>query len=110
VLSMTKSRAEGRPDPDNEDTAGRLAPIIGQEAHRVLSERQLQADPGLVAEGWERRFITDSRRTQEVIDLYQELGFEVHLEPVQVEQFDDDCQDCALVAFLKFVTVYTRKQ
>jgi hypothetical protein len=107
---MPESLPGKRPDPDDEDTAGRLAPIIGQEAHRVLSERQLQADPKLVAEGWERRFITDSRRTQEVIDLYRELGFEIHLEPVQVEQFDDDCQDCALVAFLKFVTVYTRKK
>ncbi len=107
---MPELQGEERPDLGQEETAGRLGPIIGQEAHRILSERQLQADPKLVAAGWERRFITDSRRTQEVIDLYQELGFDVHLEPVEVEQFDDDCQDCALVAFLKFVTVYTRKQ
>lgn len=107
---MPESQAEDRPDIDAEETAGRLGPIIGEEAHRVLTERQLEADPKLVAQGWERRFITDGRRTQEVIDLYEELGFEVHLEPVQVEQFDEGCQDCALVAFLKFVTVYTRKE
>jgi len=91
-------------------TVDELSFVVQQEAHRVLSEAQLTADPALTAAGWERRFVTDSRRTQEMIDLYTEMGYEVHLEPLKQEEFEDDCEDCSLVALLKFVTIYTRKK
>ena len=92
------------------EDVGSLSLIVQQEAHRVLSEAQLQPNPELVAAGWERRFITDGRRAQEMIVLYNELGYEVHLEPVQAEEFEDECEDCSLVALLKFCTIYTRKK
>ena len=98
------------PQQEDEDQVEELSLVVQQEAHRVLSEAQLEADPILVAAGWERRFVTDSRRTQEMIDLYTEMGYEVHLEPLKREEFDDDCEDCGLVALLKFVTIYTRKK
>ena len=84
--------------------------VVQQEAHRILSDAQLEPDPALLAEGWERRFIADGRRAKEMIDLYTELGYEVHVEPVHAEEFDDDCQDCGLIAVLKFGTIYTRKK
>ncbi len=87
-----------------------LGLIVQQEAHRVLSEAQLAPDPKLVAAGWERRFFADGRRVQEMVDLYTELGYAVHLEPIKAEAFTDDCEDCGLVALLKFVTIYTRKR
>lgn len=96
-----------RPRPGNADG---LSGIVQQEARRVLTERQFEPKPELVAQGWERRFITDGRRAQEMVDLYTELGYEVHLEPLQAEDFDDDCADCTLLALLQFSTIYTRKK
>ena len=89
---------------------GKLGFIVRQEAHRVLSEEQLSVNPDLIAQGWERRFISDGRRAKEMVDLYTELGYEVHLEPVDQQEFRDECEDCGIVALLKFVTLYTRKK
>ena len=105
--SDQSQQTEKNPQPES---TSQLGFIVEQEAHRVLSEAQLGANPDLVAKGWQRRFVTDSRRIKEVTDLYDELGFEIHAEPVQAEEFDDDCEDCGLVALLKFSTIYTRKK
>ena len=81
-----------------------------REAKRVLSEKQLQADPELVSEGWERRFVADARRAEETMELYEQLGFEVRAEPAQAEELGDDCDDCQLLLLLQFKTIYTRKR
>jgi len=61
----------------------------------------------LVAEGWTRRFVGGPPRLQEMIELYQELGYEVWLEPQAPEEFQDECADCTL-ALMLFRVVYTR--
>ncbi|OGU07863.1 MAG: hypothetical protein A2W29_07165 [Gemmatimonadetes bacterium RBG_16_66_8] len=93
-----------------EDSARTLGLMVEGEARRVLSEGQLRADPALVAEGWERRFITDAARLAEVVALYEELGFEVRAVPVQAEQVGEDCEDCQVASLLRFQTVYTRRR
>jgi len=40
--------------------------------------------------------------------LYRELGFEVCMDPVDPNELAHDCQGCALVAGLRFQTLYTR--
>jgi hypothetical protein len=102
-------------DPDEQGAAERelarsLGPLVEQEARRVLSERVLEGDPQRLAEGWERRFIADGRRAEEAIALYEALGYEVCADPVRREDVGDDCDDCQLVALLKFVTIYTRRR
>jgi hypothetical protein len=87
-----------------------LGPIVEQEARRVLSEAQLAPDPARVADGWERRFVTDGRRAEEMAELYRHLGFEVCTDPVTPEQVGDDCADCRLIMLLEFKTIYTRKK
>jgi hypothetical protein len=67
------------------------------------------ADPALVAEGWERRFVTEGRRAEEFGELYRQLGLEVRLEPVNPSHLPDDCGDCRLITLLQFRAVYTRK-
>lgn len=96
-------------DSKHEET-NKLSFIVQQEAHRILSEAQLGANSDLEAQGWERRFITDGLRAREMVDLYSELGYEVHLEPLEQREFSEECEDCALVALLKFATLYTRKK
>ena len=87
-----------------------LVSLVHSEATRILSEEQLAPDPALVAEGWERRFVTDMTRSDEVVTLYRELGYEVRLEPVPREQFGKDCDACQLATMLRFRTVYTRRR
>lgn len=63
-----------------------------------------------VADGWERRFVTDGRRLHEYVSLYESAGYEVRAEPMQPEEISPDCSDCRLVALLQFHTLYTRKR
>jgi hypothetical protein len=95
-------------DPERRIEA--LGSIVGQEARRVLSEAQLAPDPTRLAEGWERRFIADGQRAEEMMALYRELGFEVCADPVTPEQVGDDCADCRLLMLLEFKTIYTRRK
>lgn len=99
------STEESRPSPDEQ--IRRLSGVVEGEARRVLTERQIAGDPALIAEGWERRFITDRRRVAEVTELYQSLGKEVRVEPVEENAVGEDCGDCQLLR-LRFCMVYTR--
>ncbi len=94
----------------NERPASRsLGRLVEAEARRVLSEAQLKADPTLLAQGWERRFVVDARRAEELMELYAELGFEVCADPVRPEDVGDDCDDCLLLAGLQLKMIYTRR-
>ncbi|HLF91801.1 MAG TPA: hypothetical protein VI451_22875 [Anaerolineales bacterium] len=70
-------------------------------------DTELLPKPELVAEGWERRFMAGPARVKEVIQLYKEMGFEIHLEPVVPADLSNDCQGCTLATNF-FVTIYTR--
>ncbi len=71
-------------------------------------DTELKPNPELVAQGWERRFMAGPTRTKEAVQLYTEMGYEVHLEPVKPADLSDECQDCRLATHF-FVTIYTRK-
>lgn len=63
-------------------------------------------DPALAAGGWERRTVTDSRRAEELSQLYGEIGFEVMVRPLDESSYGEDCTDCA--AGQNSVVLYTR--
>jgi hypothetical protein len=42
--------------------------------------------------GWVRQFVANEPRLSEAVDLYKELGFDVHLEPLPKGQ---ECDTCA---------------
>jgi hypothetical protein len=92
------------------DVVRRLSGVVEGEAHRILSETQLAPDPARVAEGWERRFITDAARLDEVVQLYEAAGFEVAADPIRREDAPEGCDDCQLLALLQFRTIYTRRR
>ncbi len=92
------------------DVSWLLSRLVEEEAKRVLSEAQLTADPVLIAEGWERRFVTDGRRAAEAVELYEELGYEVRAETVRREELENECEDCQLVLLMQFKTLYTRRK
>jgi hypothetical protein len=63
--------------------------------------------PDLEAEGWQRCFVADEPRLSEAIATYRELGFDVRLAPVPVE--DGACRECVKAAPDQFRLIYTRK-
>lgn len=84
-----------------------LEPLGGR---RMPSEAQIRTDPKLLEEGWERRFVADGLRVQEAIEVYTQLGYEVHAEPVRFEDLPDACEGCRLAVLLQFRTIYTRRR
>ncbi len=86
--------------------------MVAQQADRQGPQSLPDATGGkreqeLLAQGWTRRFIGAPPRLKEVIELYQSLGYEVHLEMQQPEQLNDQCRACAIAINL-FRIVYTR--
>ena len=64
----------------------------------------------LQEEGWTRRFTALGRRLNELAELYSELGFEVRLESVDLDQEEimlvESCKDCYVT--MQARTIYTR--
>ena len=56
--------------------------------------------------GWTRRSVLDELRLSEVVDLYEELGFEVMLRPVSKEELGEECTDCLLAEPERYRIVY----
>jgi hypothetical protein len=57
-------------------------------------------------EGWEKRFTADDPRLSEAVETYEELGFEVHLEPVDTSS--EECTSCLTLFSDRYKTIYTR--
>lgn len=73
----------------------------------AASERVRRRNAELGRDGWARRFIGSPPRLAEMIDLYRELGQEVHTEPLEDADLEHDCAGCT-VALSLFRIVYTR--
>lgn len=77
--------------------------MAGAEANEI-------ADPVLLAEGWECRFVAQGERGREMAELYRSLGFEVLEVPLAPAQLSGDCYDCRVVALLQYRLIYTRRR
>jgi hypothetical protein len=70
-------------------------------------------DKELQSQGWERRSVTEEKRLSELIELYESLDFEVHLEPVTqalMAALGDDCDACFSGDWENYKVIYTRKK
>jgi len=54
----------------------------------------VKSEETLIAEGWTRQFNASEPRLSEALELYEEMGLEVHLEPVVVDPDSGECQKC----------------
>ncbi len=72
-------------------------------------ELPIPADPGLVAEGWVRRYLADPDRASEAIELYTSMGYEVKAQKLTPEDLGPQCGDCASTLCSTYVLIYTRK-
>ena len=63
----------------------------------------------LISEGWEKQATYDEPRLSEMVDMYQEIGLEVLLEPFNAEN-EEGCTGCMALSPDQFKTIYTRKK
>jgi len=68
-----------------------------------------QREEELKEQGWTRQFVTDEPRLSEAIELYQSLGYEVHLEPATLDEVNQMCKNCLPADCSKYKTIYIRK-
>ena len=74
-------------------------------------ENLIQTDPEerLLQAGWEKQATYDDPRLSEMVEMYKEIGLEVHLEPFDPEN-EKGCTDCMLLTPEKYKTIYTRRK
>jgi hypothetical protein len=46
----------------------------------------MKREDELIKDGWERRFIACEPRLSEMVEMYEEIGLQVHLEPLPTKQ------------------------
>ena len=92
--------------PDDRPTPRRPEPAS---ASRGIFEADNIADPAMLAEGWESRFVAQGPRLEEMTRLYRSLGYEVREVPLSPKMLGEECTDCRLVALLQFKLIYTRR-
>lgn len=63
--------------------------------------------PELEAQGWQRCFVADEPRLSEAVATYRELGFDVRLVPVPID--DGACTECMKAVPGQFRLIYTRR-
>ena len=62
----------------------------------------------LIKQGWKKQATHDEPRLSEIVEMYEEIGFEIHLEPFDPESAPT-CSECMAVNIENYKTVYTRK-
>jgi len=57
----------------------------------------MKREDELVQAGWERRFIACEPRLSEMVEMYEEIGLKVHLEPLPTkeEMEKEDTKTCS---------------
>ena len=63
----------------------------------------------LTRQGWQKLATYDEPRLSELVEMYREIGFEVHLEPFDALQ-EPGCTGCLQASPERYQTIYTRKR
>lgn len=63
----------------------------------------------LTSQGWEKQTTHDEPRLSDVVEMYEEMDFEVHLEPFNPEE-EPGCIACMKAMPEKYKTIYTKKK
>ena len=61
-------------------------------------------------QGWVKRTTIDEPRLSEITELYTSLGFEVRVEPVKLDELDEDYKKCYKNIIDELKNVYVRKR
>jgi hypothetical protein len=63
----------------------------------------------LISEGWQKQAAYDNPRLTELVEMYAEIGLEVHLEPFNPAN-EKGCTGCMRMMPESYKTIYTRKK
>jgi len=63
----------------------------------------------LAHQGWKRQTTIDEPRLSDIVEMYEEIDFEVHLEPFNPDE-EPGCIECMKAMPDKYKTIYTRKK
>lgn len=58
---------------------------------------------------WVKRNITDEYRVKEFVEIYKMLGYDVKIENLKPDEFQDECNECMKEAPERFKVIYTRR-
>ncbi|MEN8247114.1 MAG: hypothetical protein ABFS43_19670, partial [Thermodesulfobacteriota bacterium] len=61
----------------------------------------------LIRAGWTKQSTHDEPRLSDVVEAYEEMDLEVHLEPFDPEN-EQGCTECMRVSPERYKTIYTR--
>ena len=73
-----------------------------------MGETGVTAEQQLIAQGWSRQFNTDEPRLSEAVEMYEQMGLEVRLEPVVIDPDCEVCQMCFEQDCHRYQTIWTR--
>ena len=63
----------------------------------------------LAKDGWKKQTTYDEPRLSEMVEMYEEIGHEVHLEPF-IPNENPGCSECMKISADKYQTIYTREK
>ena len=72
-----------------------------------VSSRHQKDD--LERQGWVKQTTYDEPRLSEMIEMYREMGFEVHIEAFESDD-ESGCSQCMISQPERYKTIYTRKR
>lgn len=97
MTEQKTSRKNSEHSPsDCPDTEGRSS-LLNEEVAGALN-------------GWKKQGSYDNPRLSEIVRMYEEIGFEVRLEPFDPSDDDKSCSECMKADRDRYKTVYTRKK
>ncbi len=71
-----------------------------------VQNRKMSREEELKKDGWTKRFTIDEPRLSEAVGQYEEIGFQVLLEPVDTSS--EECTSCITAFSDRYKTIYTR--
>lgn len=75
-----------------------------------MAEKKGLREKKLEKEEWVKQTTIGEPRLSEIVGLYESLGYEVRLEPVKLDELDEECRKCYESEVDKVKTVYVRKK
>jgi len=75
-----------------------------------MAERKGLKAKELGKAGWVKQTTIGEPRLSEIVELYKSLGYEVRLEPVRLDELDEECRRCYEGEIDEVKTVYVRKR
>ena len=72
-----------------------------------MADAGVTTEEHLIAGGWTKQFNTDEPRLSEAVEMYEQMGLEVRLEPVMLDPDSEACQVCFEQDCHRYQTIWT---